>query len=203
MATENCCPARKTREQWNWQTVTLPDVSPQGQQCADAEGRIWYLQSENEIGIWDGKETKTLALTAGLEGQIIKVLAADAQGRIWIGTDQTLAVWQTNHFEVMTPTNGEAGAEREANRSVRRRQSLGGSQRPDAALRRTAMAGRVRRLEPRTGQTDFVALCARRQRRRFVGGRRRFGIDPRCGGRRVPAPDHAGRIAQQRDPLCL
>ena len=99
---------QKNREQWNWQTVTLPDVSPQGQQCADAEGRVWYLQGENKIGVWNGKETKTLALTAGLEGQTIKVLAADAQGRIWIGTDQSLAVWQTNHFEVMTPTNGEA-----------------------------------------------------------------------------------------------
>jgi signal transduction histidine kinase len=99
---------QKTRAQWNWQTVTLPDVSPQGQQCADAEGRIWYLQSENKIGIWSGKETKTVALTAGLSGQIINVLATDAQGRIWIGTDQTLAVWRTNHFEVMTPTNGEA-----------------------------------------------------------------------------------------------
>ena len=28
-------------------------------------------------------------LTAGLEGQIIKVLTADAQGRIWVGTDQS------------------------------------------------------------------------------------------------------------------
>ena len=47
-------------------------------------------------------------MTTGLPGQVIKVLAADADGQIWIGTDQTLAVWQTNHFEVMTPTNGEA-----------------------------------------------------------------------------------------------
>jgi signal transduction histidine kinase len=100
---------QKTREQWNWETVTLPDGSSQGQQCADAEGRVWYLQSENKIGIWNGKETKTLTLTTELDGQTIKILAADAQGRIWIGTDQTLAVWQTNHFEVMTPTNGEAG----------------------------------------------------------------------------------------------
>ena len=99
---------QKMREQWNWQTVTLPDVLPQGQQCADAEGRIWYLQSENKIGVWNGQETKTVALTAGLRGQIINVLAADSQGRIWIGTDQTLAAWRTNFFEVMTPTNGEA-----------------------------------------------------------------------------------------------
>jgi signal transduction histidine kinase/ligand-binding sensor domain-containing protein len=98
---------QKAHEQWSWQTVTLPDISPPGQQCADAEGRIWYLQGENKIGIWNGMGARTLTLAAGLEGQTVKVLVADAQGRIWIGTDQTLAVWQTNHFEMMTPTNGE------------------------------------------------------------------------------------------------
>jgi signal transduction histidine kinase len=104
----NLLSGQKTNGQWNWQNVVLPDVLPQGQHCADAEGRVWYLQSENKIGIWNGTENKTLALTAGLAGQNIKVLTDDAQGRIWIGTDQTLAVWRTNHFEVMTPTNGEA-----------------------------------------------------------------------------------------------
>lgn len=99
---------QKSGGQWNWQTVTLPDVSPLGQPCADAEGRVWYLQGENKIGIWNGKETKTLAPTAGWEGQTLRVLAADMQGQIWIGTDHCLAVWQTNDFEVMTPTNGEA-----------------------------------------------------------------------------------------------
>ena len=99
---------QKAREQWNWQTVTLPDVLPQGQQCADAEGRIWYLQSENKIGVWNGRGTNTPAQTSELEDQTINVLAADEEGRIWIGTDRSLAVWQTNHFEAMTPTNGEA-----------------------------------------------------------------------------------------------
>ena len=97
----------KTRGQWNWETVTLPEISAPGQPCADAEGKVWYLQSGNRIGLWNGRGTEFLTPQAGLEGQAIKVLAADAQGRIWLGTDQTLAVWQTNHFEVMTPTNGE------------------------------------------------------------------------------------------------
>jgi signal transduction histidine kinase len=99
---------QRTGEQWTWRTVTLPDVLPAGEHCADAEGRIWYLQNGNKIGIWDGQRTQTLALTAGLAGQTIKVLVADAKGRIWIGTERTLSLWQTNHFEAMTPTNGEA-----------------------------------------------------------------------------------------------
>ena len=100
---------QKRPRQWDWQTVTLPHISLQNQECADVQGRVWYLQSNNEIGIWNDGKTKTLALTAALAGQVIKVLRSDAEGRIWIGTDQALAMWQTNHFVLMTPTNGEAG----------------------------------------------------------------------------------------------
>jgi len=99
---------RKDGEQWRWERVTLPGTLSQSQYCADAGGRVWYLRGEHEIGIWNGSEAKTFALASGLEGQQIKVLTADVQGHIWVGTDQILAEWQTNHFEVMTPTNGEA-----------------------------------------------------------------------------------------------
>jgi signal transduction histidine kinase/ligand-binding sensor domain-containing protein len=99
---------QKRGEQWEWTPGTLPGALPQSQQCADAEGRIWYLRNEQEIGIWDAGETKSLALTSELEGQRVAVLTADSRGHIWIGTDQTLAEWRADRFEVMTPTNGEA-----------------------------------------------------------------------------------------------
>src|SRR5258708_2734043 len=144
---------RRNGKQWDWETVTLPGVVAQGQHCADAEGRIWYLRGEHEIGVWNGKEMEIVSLTPrggarpasvgsgkiqqdlppdrsgraqpedqlaptnvggdadmarGLKGRTIKVLTADAKGLIWIGTDQALAEWKTDHFEVMTPTNGEA-----------------------------------------------------------------------------------------------
>lgn len=99
---------RKLHGQWNWQTVTFPHATPSAQPRADAQGRVWYLESGNEIENWNGLGTQTLALTGTLKGQTISVLTADGEGRIWIGTDRSLALWQTNHFEVMTPTNGEA-----------------------------------------------------------------------------------------------
>ncbi|HSY17850.1 MAG TPA: two-component regulator propeller domain-containing protein, partial [Candidatus Acidoferrales bacterium] len=99
---------KKTNEQWSWQTVSLPAPAASGQHCADAGGRIWYLQASNQIGIWSEQETVTLPLAPGFKDQAIKVLTADKLGRIWIGTDKMLAIWQTNHFEIMTPTNGEA-----------------------------------------------------------------------------------------------
>ncbi len=98
---------QKSDGQWTWRTNSLPDIAPQGQPCADANDRVWYLQTGNKIGTWTETETNSLSLPPALAGQTIKVLTADLQGNIWIGTDKSLAVWQTNHFEIMTPTNGE------------------------------------------------------------------------------------------------
>jgi len=97
----------KTGEQWDWETTTLTNAIFQNQCCADTDGRVWYLRGEHEIGIWNGKETKSVPLDSWLDGQPIKVLCADPQGHIWLGTDQALAEWQLDHFELMTPTNGE------------------------------------------------------------------------------------------------
>ena len=94
-------------EQWNWETVTLPDALSQNQCCADTAGRIWYLRGPREMGIWSDQGTQTFASPPGLDGGQIQVLTADSQGHIWIGTDWSLAIWQTNHFVTMTPTNGE------------------------------------------------------------------------------------------------
>ena len=105
---------QKHGEQWDWQTFAPPAALPQGQHCADADGNIWYLRSDHEIGIWNIANNQPLPPVPGPEGQRIRVLTADSRGQIWIGTDKMLARWETNHFEPMTPTNGET------NLSVRR-----------------------------------------------------------------------------------
>ncbi len=97
----------KSSGQWNWQTVRLPGALPQDQCCADIAGRVWYLRGEHEMGVWSDLGTNELTSVPGPDSQQIQVLTADAPGRIWIGTDRTLAVWQTDHFETMAPTNGE------------------------------------------------------------------------------------------------
>ena len=104
---EQLLSGQKSGGSWKWQTVTLPDAWPQGQYCADAAGRVWYLGRDHEIAIWDGQVTKTQALAAGLENQTVNVLTSDPEGQIWIGTDRILARWENDHFEEMTPTNGE------------------------------------------------------------------------------------------------
>ena len=96
---------QKANGQWSWQMTTPPRVSPQPQFCADADGKVWYLRADGRIGTWDGSQGGT----GDYNNQPIKALAADGLGRIWIGTSQTLVLWQplTHRFEVMTPTNGE------------------------------------------------------------------------------------------------
>jgi signal transduction histidine kinase/sugar lactone lactonase YvrE len=99
---------QKSAEQWDWRMVVLTNAIPQSQCCADAAGRIWYLCGEHGIGIWDGQKIQVLAQLVGLGSERIKVLVNDAQGHIWVGTDQSLAEWHLDCFKVMTPTNGEA-----------------------------------------------------------------------------------------------
>ena len=99
---------KKNHEEWVSRIVNLPGTAAAGQHCADAGGRIWYLQGQNQIGIWSEQGTRTVSLPPGADAQTIKVLTADKKGRIWIGTDKMLARWQADHFENLTPTNGEA-----------------------------------------------------------------------------------------------
>jgi signal transduction histidine kinase/ligand-binding sensor domain-containing protein len=92
------------RQQWQWQTIALPG----SQHCADAEGHVWYLRNDHEIGIWEGSKTNILTSSSMLGGERIAALTADPKGSIWAGTERRLVEWQINHFETMTPTNDEA-----------------------------------------------------------------------------------------------
>jgi signal transduction histidine kinase/ligand-binding sensor domain-containing protein len=97
---------KRRGERIDWEILSLSGALPQDQCCADAEGRVYYLRSQQQIGIWDDGQIRVCSLAADLAGQQIKVLA-EARGTIWMGTDKALAQWQTDHFEPMIPTNGE------------------------------------------------------------------------------------------------
>ncbi|HEY1663700.1 MAG TPA: triple tyrosine motif-containing protein [Verrucomicrobiae bacterium] len=100
----NLLTGQKIMGLWNWRLATPPEGLPHPQFCADAAGNILYLRADNQIGIWNG----ALPGAVGIENQTIKTLAADQSGNVWVGTDQTLAQWQTDHFVTMNPTNGES-----------------------------------------------------------------------------------------------
>src|SRR4051794_3153057 len=56
-------------QQWAWTNATLPGALLQNQQCADAQGRIWYLRTNGAIGIWAAGTNKSLTLNSELPGE--------------------------------------------------------------------------------------------------------------------------------------
>ena len=91
-----------------WRT-TLPPAGPQPFfQCADDAGRLWFLTRDRHILQFFNGEFKMLADDGGLSGSKINTLVADAQGKVWAGAENEIALWDGKQFSAMTPTNGEA-----------------------------------------------------------------------------------------------
>jgi ligand-binding sensor domain-containing protein/signal transduction histidine kinase len=77
-------------------------------QCADRDGRLWFLTRDGHIVQFADSGFQELADDGGLAGKPIYTLAADAHGQIWAGAENEIARWNGSQFEAMTPTNGEA-----------------------------------------------------------------------------------------------
>jgi signal transduction histidine kinase/ligand-binding sensor domain-containing protein len=90
-----------------WETNTPPGGARLKYQCTGSDGVLWLLSREGRILRVVDREFKPLPDEAGLAGQQVLTVAADLQGRIWVGTDHGIARWSGNQFEAMTPTNGE------------------------------------------------------------------------------------------------
>lgn len=73
----------------------------------DAKGTLWYNTRDGAVGWVDGTNAAILPAGHGLDGQLANCLEADSSGRIWVGTDQGISVWNGERFEDRTPTNGD------------------------------------------------------------------------------------------------
>lgn len=103
---------RKARSQTNsdpaanWD-VLFPPGADAGEICVeDGEGNLWCRGRDYKLWRYRKDKFEEIPITE-LQGTIINVMAADARGRVWLGTDKEMAVWENSAFEVMTPTNGE------------------------------------------------------------------------------------------------
>ena len=94
---------------WSQWKLLQPPGASSGEFCvADGTGQLWLRGRDQKF--WIFADGNFVPLTnSGLRGQNLFTLVADAEGRIWAGTEQELAVWNGQTFENMTPTNGEAG----------------------------------------------------------------------------------------------
>jgi ligand-binding sensor domain-containing protein/signal transduction histidine kinase len=89
-----------------WQVLTPPGTPVF--ECADAEGRLWFLTRDAHILQFLHGEFAMLPEDGGLSGSAIYTLVADAQGRVWAGAENEIARWNGRVFEAVTPTNGAA-----------------------------------------------------------------------------------------------
>lgn len=93
--------------EWDWQEVRL-ETARQPRYCADHSGRIWYVRADGEIGSWQHGETKdSPAVAAPFTNQAVRVLLADSQGFVWLGTDQSLWVRRGDAWAAIPPPEGD------------------------------------------------------------------------------------------------
>lgn len=96
-----------------WKTFQTPDFGgPQmpnfgGDPCAGNDGAIWYRTAAGHLAKIVAGKIIPLENPPGLRSPNVNSLRKDDWGRIWVGTDQEIAVWDGNSFTDMTPTNGD------------------------------------------------------------------------------------------------
>ncbi len=73
----------------------------------DADGRVWCLYGRGKIARWTAAGFEGPLANLQLKGKRVHSLEADVAGRVWIGTDEGLTVFEAGRLEDVTPTNGE------------------------------------------------------------------------------------------------
>ena len=74
---------------------------------ADGAGTIWYRGSDKHLMRVTGNGFAPLPENSGLAGSQVNCMTTDPQGRLWVGTDKEIAMWDGNRFQTATPTNAE------------------------------------------------------------------------------------------------
>lgn len=80
----------------------------------DSEGRIWVgTEGQGIVVLKDGKEAQRFTMEQGLLSNVIKALATDDQGHVWIGTTKGLNKWRHKQegFIAFTERAGFTGIE--------------------------------------------------------------------------------------------
>jgi len=90
----------------NWNVFTPPAGTRPIFQCADHNGRLWFLTRDAHVLRFAEGVFKELPQDGGLAGKHIYTLVTDPAGRVWAGAENEIAVWNGDRFEDQSPTNG-------------------------------------------------------------------------------------------------
>jgi len=90
----------------HWQALLPPSAETGTQFFEDLKGTIWYRTYDAGLAQLKNGQFQRVTNFAGLSSHQFNTVAKDSFGRIWVGTEKELAVWDGSHFINMTPTNG-------------------------------------------------------------------------------------------------
>jgi len=76
--------------------------------CEDGAGDIWYVSGNHQLGRIRGEASELLGPASGLPGGLVKCLAVDPAGNLWVGADTGLFRWTGQCFENQTPSGPAA-----------------------------------------------------------------------------------------------
>jgi signal transduction histidine kinase/ligand-binding sensor domain-containing protein len=91
-----------------WEDLTPPSRSVGTLCLADGDGTIWYRGADKLLWQVTARGFGAQPQTNGFAGSQVNCMTTDPQGRLWIGTDAGIAMWDGTRFQDVTPTNAES-----------------------------------------------------------------------------------------------
>jgi signal transduction histidine kinase/streptogramin lyase len=88
-----------------WEELSPPSRGPGTLCCEDDKGAVWYRDTNRRLWRLAGDRFEPLPDTAGFGEQGINCLVTDPRGRLWVATDEEIAVWDGTRFQIDTPTD--------------------------------------------------------------------------------------------------
>jgi signal transduction histidine kinase/ligand-binding sensor domain-containing protein len=89
-----------------WTLISPPGAAAGQLAVEDWDGVIWTRGRNQELWRLQGGEFHAVP-TGWASGTAINFLTVDRQGRLWMGTDHGLGVWDGKRFQDYSPTNAE------------------------------------------------------------------------------------------------
>jgi signal transduction histidine kinase/ligand-binding sensor domain-containing protein len=83
------------------------NMPPARNAVIDGQGVVWFARADRLEGRLIGNRFETFKVVPGLANLRCNALCVDVRGRVWVGTDQELSVWENNHFVRVAPAAGE------------------------------------------------------------------------------------------------
>lgn len=89
-----------------WKLWTPTNGNSFSAPCCDGQGTVWYRTQSGGLAQFRAGQFTNISNPPGLRGRQIRALLTVA-GRLWVGTDSELAVWDGEQFVSQAPANGE------------------------------------------------------------------------------------------------